>query len=145
MSPTPRSSPRPRGFTGHLAQVVHGEGPAAVQVVGEAAPQILEDSGELGQGDPPAVADAAPVHHDEHVVARGASVGKFAKTLVAGWYRATLNSAVYPLINPAGDTEFRLRFTKHDNDDTAADYLAFYTGNSTEANRPDLIITYYVP
>ena len=72
-------------------------------------------------------------------------MGKFAKTAVSGWYRATLKSAVFPLVNRVGSTQFRLRFTVDDNDDRAADYLAFYTGNSTAANRPDLIITYYVP
>ncbi len=88
---------------------------------------------------------AALANGDFLAAASGLNVGKFAKTAVSGWYRATLKSAVFPLVNRTGATQFRLRFTVDDNDNGAADYLAFYTGNSTAANRPDLIITYYLP
>ncbi len=88
---------------------------------------------------------AALANGDFKAAASGLNVGKFAKTAVSGWYRATLKSAVFPLVNRTGATQFRLRFTVDDNDDGAADYLAFYTGDSTTANRPDLIITYYLP
>ena len=88
---------------------------------------------------------AALANGDFRAAASGLNVGKFAKTAVSGWYRATLKSTVFALVNLAGSTQFRLRFTVDDNDDRAADYLAFYTGDSTAANRPDLIITYYLP
>ncbi len=88
---------------------------------------------------------AALANSDFKAAASGLNVGKFAKTAVSGWYRATLKSAVFPQVNRTGSTQFRLRFTVDDNDDRAADYLAFYTGDSTAANRPDLIITYYLP
>ncbi len=88
---------------------------------------------------------AALANGDFLAAASGLNVGKFAKTAVSGWYRATLKSVVFALVNRVGATQFRLRFTVDDNDDRAADYLAFYTGNSTAANRPDLIITYYLP
>ena len=88
---------------------------------------------------------AALANGDFKAAASGLNVGKFAKTAVSGWYRATFKSVVFPLVNRVGATQFRLRFTVDDNDDRAADYLAFYTGDSTAANRPDLIITYYLP
>ena len=61
------------------------------------------------------------------------------------WYRATLSSGNLALINRTGMTQFRLRFTRDDNDDMSADYLKFFSGNSDLANQPQLIITYYVP
>ena len=48
-------------------------------------------------------------------------------------------------INKVGVTQFRLRFTLDDNDDMGNDYIKFFSGNSTDANRPALIITYYLP
>ncbi len=61
------------------------------------------------------------------------------------WYRAALSSGNLALINRTGMTQFRLRFTRDDNDDMSADYLKFFSGNSDFANQPQLIITYYVP
>ena len=61
------------------------------------------------------------------------------------WYRSTLSSGNLALINRTGMTQFRLRFTKDDNDDMSADYLLFCSGNSDIANQPQLVITYYVP
>jgi hypothetical protein len=65
--------------------------------------------------------------------------------LTSSWYAAQLSSANLVLINKAGLTQFRLFFSKDDNDDQGADYLKFFSGNSPEANRPELIINYYVP
>jgi len=42
-------------------------------------------------------------------------------------------------------THFRLRFTKDDNNDFGADYLKIFSGNALEADRPQLIIEYYIP
>lgn len=61
------------------------------------------------------------------------------------WYIANLTSPNLPFVNLFGITQFRLRFTLDDNDDLNADYLKFFTGNSTDANRPKLIVTYYLP
>jgi acetaldehyde dehydrogenase (acetylating) len=71
-------------------------------------------------------------------------VGRFIKTASAGWYRAPLRVPSYLLVNLEGTTQFRLRFATDDNNNGAADYLSFYTGNAPEADRPELIITYYV-
>jgi hypothetical protein len=73
------------------------------------------------------------------------NVGRFIKTASSGWYRAPLRARNYALIDLEGTTQFRLRFELDDNDDLGADYLSFYTGNAAEADRPQLIITYYVP
>lgn len=82
---------------------------------------------------------------DFQAAASGAKVGRFLKNTNSGWYRATLKEAVYPLISLTATTQFRLRFATDDNDDAGADYLSFYTGNATTADRPTLVITYYVP
>jgi hypothetical protein len=62
-----------------------------------------------------------------------------------GWYVSPLKSIAYPYINRAGITQFRLRFQTDDDNDAVADFLRFYSGNSTAANRPVLVIEYYVP
>jgi hypothetical protein len=42
--------------------------------------------------------------------------------------------------------QFRLRFATDDNNDNAADYMKFYSGNyGTTTLRPTLIIEYYIP
>jgi hypothetical protein len=61
------------------------------------------------------------------------------------WYTVNLNSTNLSFISKIGTTQFRLLFSKDDNDDLGADYLKFFTGNSTAANQPQLIITYYLP
>jgi hypothetical protein len=72
--------------------------------------------------------------------------GTFGNTPVNGWYAVNLISTARPKINLAGLTQFRLRFYKDDNDDNAADYWRFYSGNYTTASlRPTLIIEYYIP
>ena len=49
------------------------------------------------------------------------------------------------MISKSGTTQFRLFFSKDDNDDQNADFLKFYSGDSTAANAPELIVTYYLP
>jgi uncharacterized delta-60 repeat protein len=61
------------------------------------------------------------------------------------WYIANLTSPNLPFVNLFGLTQFRLRFALDDNDDLNADTLKFFSGNSTDANRPRLIVTYYLP
>ncbi len=49
-------------------------------------------------------------------------------------------------INKMGVTQFRVRFTKDDDDDMKADYAKFFSGNAAlSANWPKLVITYYLP
>ncbi len=65
----------------------------------------------------------------------------------SGWYSGSLNSAYFGYINLVGPTQLRLRFAKDDNNNLAADYLRFYSGDfTTDATyRPVLIVTYYAP
>ncbi len=73
------------------------------------------------------------------------NVGRFIKTPSEGWYRAPLRARNYSLINLTGTTQFRLRFEVDDNDNSAANYLSFYTGGAALADRPELIVSYYIP
>jgi hypothetical protein len=73
------------------------------------------------------------------------AVATFGATPVSNWYSAILSEAGRAYVNPNGATQFRLYFTKDDNDDMGADYMKFYSGNAAAANRPQLIVEYYVP
>jgi len=73
------------------------------------------------------------------------AVATFGKTPTSNWYSAVLNSTAISFINHAGTTQFRLRFTKDDNNDRGADYMTFFSGNAPIASRPQLVITYYIP
>ena len=73
-------------------------------------------------------------------------VGRFDKSPVDGWYSANLFGASFGKINLAGQTQFRLRFARDDNNDGAADYWRFYSGNYANPNlRPTIIIEYHLP
>lgn len=65
--------------------------------------------------------------------------------LTFSWYSAQLSNTNLLFINKFGTTQFRLLFSKDDNDDLGADYMKFFSGNSTSDNLPQLIVTYYVP
>lgn len=73
------------------------------------------------------------------------SVAFFSSTPSGGWYSAPLNYIGKSRINLVGTTQFRLRFGTGDNNDNSADYIRFFSGNAGAANRPKLMITYYVP
>lgn len=83
---------------------------------------------------------------DFHAVGTRGNVGRFIKTPADGWYRAPLRAAAYPLVNLTGSTQLRLRFLSDDDNDSTADYLAFYSGNAGDpAVRPQLVVTYDLP
>lgn len=63
----------------------------------------------------------------------------------SSWYSAQLSNANLPFINKTGRTQFRLFFSKDDNDDLSADYVKFFSGNADDANQPELMVIYYVP
>ena len=65
--------------------------------------------------------------------------------LTPTWYATELHDANLALVNRAGTTQFRLSFSRDDNDNLNAEYVKFYSGNSVSANTPQLIVTYYVP
>ena len=76
---------------------------------------------------------------------QGASQELIPPTAVSGWYKINLSNTNVGFISKVGVTQFRLFFSMDDNDDLGADYLKFYSGNSTSANMPQLIVTYYTP
>jgi hypothetical protein len=63
---------------------------------------------------------------------------------VNSWYSQSLNPADFMFINPGGVTQFRLRFSKDDNNDFGADYLKIFSGNALDTDRPQLVIEYYI-
>jgi hypothetical protein len=65
--------------------------------------------------------------------------------LSAVWYTAPLSSNNLGFINKSGVTQFRLRYALDDNDDRSADHLKLFSGEAADANRPRLVITYFVP
>ncbi|MBI5953696.1 MAG: cadherin domain-containing protein [Chloroflexi bacterium] len=70
----------------------------------------------------------------------GSSQDKFTAA-DSGWYTASLGNANLALLNKYGVTQFRLLFSKDDNDDMSADYAKFFSGNST-SDLPQLVVTY---
>lgn len=82
---------------------------------------------------------------DFQAVASQPLVGRFASVPVSGWYNARLGVTSFQYINVRGFTQFRLRFFKDDDNDLVADYVRFHSGDSVVANRPILIVRYYIP
>lgn len=82
---------------------------------------------------------------DFNASASGVKVGAFSKTPTGGWYRVSLNASGRNQINKINLTQFRLYFSKDDNNDLGADYMKFLSGNAPVANRPILVVLYYVP
>jgi glucose/arabinose dehydrogenase len=67
------------------------------------------------------------------------------KTLPNGFYELPLNKGLVD-INKTGRTQLRLRFTLGDNNNNAHDFMNIFSGNySVAADRPTLIIKYYLP
>ena len=61
-------------------------------------------------------------------------------------YSFMLNYKGRPNINLIGSTQFRLRFLSGSNHDHTAAYIKFYSGNAqASANRPVLVVEYYIP
>jgi hypothetical protein len=91
-------------------------------------------------------ATLALVAGDFQALADEPVVGTFGSSPVLGRYSVNLNSSAYAHINKTGTTQFRLRFQKDDNDDLGDDYVMFYSGDwSTAADRPLLMVQYYIP
>ncbi|MGC1375721.1 MAG: hypothetical protein WA821_05850 [Anaerolineales bacterium] len=82
---------------------------------------------------------------DFQAAASKLAIATFGKIPVNGWYSAALSAAGISFIDPAGTTQFRLRFTKSDDNDPSPDYVIFFSGDAPVVSRPQLIIQYYVP
>ena len=77
-----------------------------------------------------------------------AGIGPFTSPAVGGWYTLNLTTAkayINKLATNSGLTQFRLRFKLDDNNNAIANFISFYSGDAGAANRPQLIIEYYVP
>lgn len=68
----------------------------------------------------------------------------FSNIKVGNWYLQAFNPTDFQYINLSGITQFRLRFSKDDNNDFGADYLKIYSGD-TATDQSQLLIEYYVP
>ncbi len=76
--------------------------------------------------------------------AASADLGAFNSTPVSTWYSKTLSAASLIKINKVGLTQFRLYFSKDDNNNKVADAMKFVSGDAT-SGQPQLIITYTLP
>ncbi len=72
-------------------------------------------------------------------------VGTFNPTPVGAWYSAALNADGLSNISKTTLTQFRLYFSKDDNDNRAANFIKFASGNAAAADQPLLIISYTLP
>jgi glucose/arabinose dehydrogenase len=82
---------------------------------------------------------------DFAAVASKNSALRFTNSPIDGWYSKKLKTANLVYINKEGVTQFRLRFQLDDNNDLGADLLKFYSGDTIETDRPQLIVEYYMP
>ena len=83
---------------------------------------------------------------DYQASATGLSAATFGSTANAGWYSAPVSASMLGSINRLGRTQFRLRFALQSNNDSVANYAAFFSGDAlTSSNRPQVIVQYYVP
>jgi hypothetical protein len=73
------------------------------------------------------------------------NVAAFGAIPVSNWYSAILNDDGKVYMNRTGTTQFRLYFTTDDNNNNRNDFLKLYSGNADVANRPQLVIEYYLP
>lgn len=68
----------------------------------------------------------------------------FSTAPVANWYSAGITAAGLAKISRTSNTQFRLRFTKDDNDNKLDNRVNFVSGNAT-GEMPELTVTYYIP
>ena len=76
------------------------------------------------------------------------SYGPFMPVPISNWYSMDLTGGsafINKLASGSGLTQIRLRFKLDDNNNAIANYLALYSGNAPTVNRPQLVISYYVP
>jgi predicted outer membrane repeat protein len=89
--------------------------------------------------------DALQIEDFQAAASKGSALS-IRNTPASNWYSGALGAVNFPFVNLAGLTQFRLYFKLDDDNDLAADYLAFYSGNASMASlRPKLVITYYLP
>jgi len=83
---------------------------------------------------------------DFNAAASLGAAGSVGKTPNNGVYTGSISTSGLAYINKTGTTQLRLRFQKDDNNNNIADYLAFFSGDASNAeNRPVLQVTYFMP
>jgi serine protease len=82
---------------------------------------------------------------DFNAVASATTVGAFDPTPSAGWYTDNLGAVGLSKINKVGLTQFRLYFELDDNNNYAADFMRFISGNGPSSSRPLLLVQYSLP
>jgi hypothetical protein len=74
------------------------------------------------------------------------SVAIFGAKPTSSWYSALLNDRGRAYVNLTGTTQFRLRFAMDDNNNNAANFMRFFSGDyAVVGDTPTLIIEYSVP
>lgn len=73
----------------------------------------------------------------------GTYAGRFPKFSSTGWFQASLGINSLASVNRTGQTQYRLQFMEDDSNDTVADFIRFFSGDSTI--KPSLILRYYIP
>ena len=59
------------------------------------------------------------------------------------WSEGSLNAAGIASVSKTGTTQLRIYFAVDDNDNTRADYISYFPGESSAAaNRPQIVVTY---
>lgn len=95
------------------------------------------------------IGPAASLIGSDFQAATSKTLGPTSPALVSNWYTLSLTGGktfINKLTTNGGLTQIRLRFQIDDNDNSIANYVSFYSGNTTTAaDRPQLVITYYVP
>ncbi|MEK6752868.1 MAG: right-handed parallel beta-helix repeat-containing protein [Chloroflexota bacterium] len=90
----------------------------------------------------------APLALTDFKATASKTVGPTSPALISGWYNLNLTPAkafINKLATGGGLTQIRLRFKLDDNNNATANFLKIYSGNAGAANRPQLVIEYYVP
>jgi len=86
----------------------------------------------LAAGDFEALADTTNVANMSYPSANGT------------WSTGNLTAGLTNL-NTTGKTQLRIYFAKDDNNDSASDYLGFYSGEAAVGDQPELVVAYNVP
>ncbi len=82
---------------------------------------------------------------DFQAAAAASAVCTLSKASTNGaWSTCAFDAAGRSAINKTGKTQVRVAFARDDNDDRGADWIGYYSGDSsTAANRPQLVVTYH--
>lgn len=99
---------------------------------------VVDVAGSSGFG-----ADVALARADFENAASVSQVATMSDPVSDGnWSSGSLTGANLSQINKTGYTQLRVYFVTGDNDDTANDYIGWYSGEAAAGNQPELVVTY---